>query len=127
MDDCQAPLPEQAKEGIRLFNAGKYFESHEELELAWRAEMRPIRDLYQGVLQAAVVYLHMKRSNYEGALRVYTRCMRILNRLPAQCCGVNIEALRTDLRRAVDAWRDLGAEHIDAMDWSLLKPVEWHE
>lgn len=127
MDDCNEPLPQHAQEGLRLFNAGDYFEAHEALELAWRAETRPIRDLYRGVLQAAVVYLHMRRGNFSGAVKVGERCLRILHGLPASCRGIRVDILRTDLARALDAWQAQGPEHVHAMDWSLLKPVVWKE
>lgn len=127
MDDCRAPLPCHAQEGLRLFNDGRYFEAHEALELAWRAETRPIRDLYRGILQAAVVYLHMRRGNFNGAVKVGERCLRILNRLPAFCCGIRVDMLRADLLRALEAWFSLGIARVHEMDWSLLKPVEWEE
>jgi predicted metal-dependent hydrolase len=127
MKDCDAPLSPRALEGLRLFNAGKYFECHEELELAWREEKEEIRDLYQGILQVAVTYLHMRRGNYKGALEVYKRCIKHLNLWPEICRGVNVEKLRTDMTRAVQAWQELGPTKIHEMDWSLLKPVEFSE
>jgi predicted metal-dependent hydrolase len=127
MNDCHGQLPPHAKEGLRLFNAGEYFECHEALELAWREETGPIRDLYRGILQAAVTYLHMRRGNYTGALKVSERCMKWLNRWPDVCRGVNVAKLRADLYHAVDVWQRLGATRVHEMDWSLLKPVEWNE
>lgn len=127
MDPCQTPLPSHAIEGLRLFNAGKYFEAHEELETAWNEERGAIRSLYQGILQAAVTYLHMQRLNYAGAVKVYGRCMKLLRPWPAVCCGVNVAKLRADVTRAANAWKRLGADNVAAMDWSLLKPVEWDE
>ena len=127
MDDCLGQLPPEAKEGLRLFNEGKYFECHEALELAWGAESGPVRDLYKGILQAAVVYLHMRRGNHTGAVRVYQRCIKLLNQWSDTCRGVNVAGLRADLSRAVEAWQRLGPNRIDEMDWSLLKPLEWHE
>ena len=62
-DTCNAPLPPQAVEGFLLFNAGKYFEAHEALEEAWNAETGRVRDLYRGILQSAVVYLHITRGH----------------------------------------------------------------
>lgn len=101
MDDCNEPLPHHAQEGLRLFNEGLYFEAHEALELAWRAETRPVRDLYRGILQAAVVYLHMRRGNFNGAVKVGERCMRILDSIPAVCRGVRVDILRADLSHAL--------------------------
>jgi predicted metal-dependent hydrolase len=127
MNDCSAPLPAHALEGLRLFNAGEYFEAHEALETAWREEAGEVRYLYQGILQGAVMYLHMQRLNYEGAVKMYDRSMKLLRPWPGMYCGVNVDKLRTDLSRAVEAWKLLGPERVNQMDWSLLKPVEWNE
>ncbi|MCS6908713.1 MAG: DUF309 domain-containing protein, partial [Anaerolineales bacterium] len=51
---CPDVLPEEAQIGIRLFNEGRFYEAHEHLELAWRAEASPRRYLYIGILQAGV-------------------------------------------------------------------------
>ncbi|MCB0081439.1 MAG: DUF309 domain-containing protein, partial [Caldilineaceae bacterium] len=40
-----------ALQGLVAFNRGNYFEQHEYLEAAWIAEQRPIREMYQGILQ----------------------------------------------------------------------------
>jgi predicted metal-dependent hydrolase len=126
MDDCHGTLPPHAQEGIRLFNAGEYFEAHEALETAWRAEAGPIRRLYQGILEAAVTYLHMRRGNYSGAIKVSERGMKWLNQWPDECRGVNVAKLRNDLTSAVDVWTRLGPDRVHEMDWSLLQPVEWN-
>ena len=75
-DLCNAPLHPQAAEGLRLFNAGEYFEAHEALEDAWNAEPGKVRELYRGILQIAVVYLHITRGNYNGAVKVYARSLK---------------------------------------------------
>ena len=49
-----APPPPLLVEGVRLFNAGRWFEAHEVLEDAWRAEPEDVRRLYQGLLQVGV-------------------------------------------------------------------------
>jgi predicted metal-dependent hydrolase len=127
LKDCSAPLPSHIIEGIRLFNAGQYFECHEELELAWREEHGEIRTLYQGILQAAVTYLHMRRGNFMGAVKVYKRCIKYLDAWPETCRGVNVGKLRADLTRAMQFWQGLGPTRTDEMDWSLLQPVEFRE
>ena len=63
-----AAPPARVLEGIRLFNDGEYYECHEVIEHEWHAETRPIRRLYQGILQIGVGFLHIKRGNHTGAL-----------------------------------------------------------
>ncbi|HET6846614.1 MAG TPA: DUF309 domain-containing protein, partial [Anaerolineales bacterium] len=67
MQQCSGKLHDRAREGIRLFNEGRFFEAHEELEAAWREEPGRIRELYQGILEAGVTYLHLRRGNLVGA------------------------------------------------------------
>ena len=125
MAECDGALHPRARRGLQLFNEGRYFEAHEELEAAWRAEPGGVRRLYQGILEAAVTYLHITRGNYPGAFKVYGRCMRWLKDWPAQCRGVDVGQLRRDLAAAVEALQRLGPARIADFDRSLLKPVVW--
>ena len=127
MEDCHGPLPPHAKEGLRLFNAGEYFEAHEALELAWREETGQVRRLYQGILKTAVTYLRIQRGNYVGAVKVYDRSMKWLRMWPDICCGVNVGKLRADLDQVIAEVQRLGPERIAEFDPSLLKPVLWDE
>jgi predicted metal-dependent hydrolase len=93
--------------------------------LAWREETGAVRDLYRGILQAAVVYLHVKRGNYAGAVKVYGRCMKWLSRWPETCRGVDVERLRQDLKIVMDEVMRLGPQRLSKFDLSLLRPVQW--
>lgn len=75
-----AEFPNALIQGIDLLNRGDYFEAHEVIEAAWRAEPGEVRVLYQGILQVAVVYYHISRQNYLGARKVIKRA--ILNLSP---------------------------------------------
>jgi predicted metal-dependent hydrolase len=125
MDDCNAPLHPQAIEGIRLFNSGRYFEAHEALEDAWKEEKGGIRELYRGILQIAVVYLHITRNNYDGALKVYGRSIKWLKDWPEICRGVDVGMLRRDAQTVFEEVQRLGMENIGEFNRSLLKPVGW--
>jgi uncharacterized protein len=122
-DECGAALHPKALEGLELFNRGKYFEAHEALEAAWRAEPAEIRDLYRGILQAAVVYLHVKRNNYPGAIKVYQRCRKYLDRWAGSCRGVRVDQLRTDLGAAIRQVQILGETRLAEFDPAFFKPV----
>lgn len=126
-DPCHAPLHPQAAEGLRLFNAGHYFEAHEALEDAWNGESAQIRDLYRGILQIAVVYLHITRGNYNGAIKVYGRSVRWMQGWPEVCRGIHVGQLRRDAGAAIEEVKRLGMERIGDFDRSLLKPVRWRE
>ncbi len=127
MQDCDGELHPRAREGIRLFNEGRYFEAHEELEAAWKEERGRVRQLYQGILEAAVTYLHIRRGNFAGALKVYGRSMRWLRQWPENCRGTDVGQLRRDLDAAITEMQRLGAARLGEFDQALLRPVIWKE
>lgn len=124
-DPCNAPLHPKAVEGLRLFNAGEYFEAHEALEDAWNAERGKVSELYRGILQIAVVYLHITRGNYDGAIKVYGRSQKWLQDWPNVCRGIQVEELRRTAEIVIKEVERLGRENIRQFDLSLLKPVSW--
>lgn len=127
MDECEGELHPRAREGLRLFNEGRYFEAHEELEAAWKEERGRIRELYQGILEAAVTYLHIRRGNFAGAVKVYGRSMRWLRTWPGTCRGTDVAQLRNDLDAAISEVQRLGHDKIGDFDRDLFKPVIWKE
>ena len=54
-------------QGIRLFNAQKYWECHEEFEHHWLEEPGPIRNVYWAVIQVAAAMIHYREGNLIGA------------------------------------------------------------
>jgi len=127
MSDCSGSLHPQAKKGLQLFNAGEYFEAHEALEDAWNAEEGTAKNLYRGILQTAVVYLHITRGNYNGAVKVYDRSLKWIKDIPNVCKGIHIGELKINAQRVMAEIQKLGEEHITEFDRTLLKPVKWEE
>lgn len=123
MSDCSGQLHARARQGIRLFNQGRYFEAHEELEAAWREEHGRIRELYQGILEAGVTYLHLKRGNLAGAEKVLRRSQRWLGEWPEVCRGAHIGQLRRDLEAAVAEAARLGVGRLNELADDFFKPI----
>lgn len=124
-ESCAGRLHPKAIEGMILFNEGKFFEAHEELETAWREETGAIRDLYRGILQVAVTYLHITRGNYEGAVKVYGRSQKWLNGWSEVCRGIKVGDFRANAARVMQEVQRLGKEDLGTFDPSLFKPIEW--
>lgn len=121
--ECDGPLHINAIEGIKLFNEGKFFEAHEELETAWRDEAGEIRNLYQGILQVAVTYLHITRGNHEGAVKVYGRSLKRLKNWPDVCRGIQVGKFREDAEVVMKELEKLGKENIGRFNKSLFKQI----
>ena len=124
---CNELLHGKAIEGMRLFNAGKFFEAHEELEEAWKDEKGAVRELYRGILQVAVTYLHITRGNYDGAVKVYERSLKWLKDWPAVCRGIQVGKFRGDAELVMKALELLGRENIGRFDTSLFQPIQWSD
>jgi uncharacterized protein len=125
--NCKGELSSAAVRGLELFNAGEYWLAHEALEEAWLAESDPVRNLYKGILQAGVTYLHIQRGNYRGALKVYRRAMRWLEQYPASCKSIDVAKLRADLGVAVDEVKRLGPKNIDRFPENKYQPVAYSD
>ncbi len=116
-------LHPQAIMGLELFNAGKYFEAHEALETAWREEAGPVRELYRGILQVAVGYLHIQRGNYVGARKMFKRCRPWLEPFPDICQGINLGQLKRDYQAVEALLVRLGPAGLHNFDQSQFKPI----
>lgn len=126
-DECSGPLHPKAIEGMELFNQGKFFDSHEELEIAWNEETGKIRELYQGILQIAVTYLHITRGNYDGAVKVYERAIRRLKDWPDICRGIQVGKFKQDAEIVMREVQKLGIENISRFNPALFKPIQWSQ
>jgi predicted metal-dependent hydrolase len=124
---CQGVLHPMAIKGMELFNEGRYWHAHEALEEAWLAEAGEVRNLYRGILQAGVVYLHVTRANYRGAYKVYYRCRRWLDPFPSSCRGINVGRLKQDLDIVFSETLRLGPADLKQFDLSLLKPIIYQD
>jgi predicted metal-dependent hydrolase len=126
-EDCKGTLHPKAIAGLKLFNSKNFFEAHEELEAAWREEKGEVRNLYRGILQIAVAYLHTTRGNYNGAIKVHERSIKWLKDWPDICRGIRVGKLRNDLEKVIKEVRRLGKENINQFDVSLFENIEWDE
>jgi predicted metal-dependent hydrolase len=123
----EGTLHPKAIAGMRLFNTGHYFEAHEALELAWREEPGTIRDLYRGILQVAVMYHHITRRNFRGAVKVFQRCMPWLEPFPTHCHGIDIGELRQNCQQVYTELARLGPNGIKYFNLEFLKPIRFED
>lgn len=111
-----SPLSDLARAGVAAFNAGDYFEQHEHFEEAWLAEPRPIRELYQGILQIGVAFHHIEQGNWAGALKLFRRGLPRLRDLPPVCQGIDVAALRAAAEAIHAEITTLGPDRLPEFD-----------
>lgn len=119
-DDQLTPL---ARQGLAEFNRGEYFEQHEQLEAAWLAEARPIRDLYQGILQVGVALLQIERQNWRGALKLFRRGLPKLRPLPDVCQGIDLKNFRAAVEAIHAEITQLGPTRLHEFDRSRFPQI----
>jgi CheY-like chemotaxis protein len=122
-DGWDAPLSDLARQGIAEFNRGEYFEQHEWLEKAWLAEPRPIRELYQGILQIGVAFLQIERGNWAGAIKLLRRGLPRLRSLPPVCQGLDIASFRAAAEAIHIELVALGAEGLGEFERGKLPQI----
>ena len=122
-DECAGSLPPLVRKGIQEFNRGEFFEQHESLEAAWRAEPRPVRELYQGILQVGVACYQIERGNLHGALKMFERGLRRLHQFTPECLGIDVSRLIADAGRVRDEAQRLGPERLGELDRSLFPEI----
>jgi uncharacterized protein len=122
---CQAPLSERAIQGLELFNRREFFEAHEVLEEAWKADHTAGRELYRAIIQIAVAYLQIERANYNGAVKMFWRSRQWIDPLPDQCRGVDVARLKSDSAAVQTRLLDLGRERIAEFDHQLFLPIHY--
>jgi predicted metal-dependent hydrolase len=110
--------------GIEQFNRGEYFECHETLEDLWRAESRPVRGLYQGILQIGVALYHLRANRYRSVVTLLERGSGYLQPFAPQHMGVNVALLLAEADRCLDEVKHLGPDGLSGFDWSLIPRIE---
>jgi hypothetical protein len=88
------------KTGLAHLRAGRYFEAHEELELAWRAAAADERDFYQGLVHVAVAWYQAGRGNRAGTTRQLEKGLRRLAPYEPAHLGIDVARMRRSLRAA---------------------------
>ena len=115
-DGWDDDVSDLARAGIEEFNRGDYFEQHELLEAAWLAEQRPIREMYQGILQVGLACYQIERGSWTGAMKMLGRGLPKLCDLPEVCQGIQIGDLRTQAERIRRDLTSLGPDRLYEFD-----------
>ena len=117
-------LSDLARAGIDEFNRGDYFEQHELLEAAWIAEDRPIREMYQGILQVGLACYQIERGSWAGAMKMLGRGLPKLRGLPEVCQGIQLDALRAQADGMRRDLIELGPDRLEEFDKDRFPKIE---
>ena|ERR1700744_3627960 len=85
-------------EGLRLYEAGKFFAAHEAWESVWLQAREPEKTFLQGLIQVTAAFHHLERGNRLGTTRLLRAALRRLERYPEHFGGISLDLLREDIR-----------------------------
>jgi len=117
-------LHPRAITGIQYFNQRKYFQAHEELEVAWMAEKGQIRELYRGILQIGVAYYHIQNQNFKGGKVMLERAKKWLALFPDIILDIDVKKIILDAELVYQTLLRLGPEKIGEFNPSLFQPIK---
>ena len=87
-------------DGLGLIRAGRYFEAHEELELAWRAAAPEEKDFFQGLVHVAVAWYQAGRGRPVATGRQLEKAARRLGPFAPAHRGVGVADVLAQVERA---------------------------
>jgi predicted metal-dependent hydrolase len=88
------------KHGLEHIRAGRYFEAHEELELAWRAAAPEEKDFFQGLVHVAVAWYQAGRGRPVATARQLEKAARRLAAFAPTHRGVDVGDVLEQVGRA---------------------------
>ena len=88
------------KAGLAHIRARRFFEAHEELELAWRSAAADERDFYQGLVHVAVAWYQAGRGRPVATARQLEKAARRLAAFAPAHRGVDVDAVLAQVERA---------------------------
>jgi hypothetical protein len=88
------------------------------------AEPRPIRHLYQGILQIGVAFHHLKRNRYRPVCTLLARGSGYLQPFAPACMGVDVDHLLAAAARCLSEVERLGPDNLGRFDWSLIPRIK---
>ena len=113
--------------GIEEFNTHRFFECHETLEDIWRAERRPLRQFYKGVIQVAAGFHHLGRNNWKGTVNKLESGTRYLEPFRPRYLGLDVQRLIDEARGCRSTILELGRERIAEFDRARIPAIAFDE
>jgi uncharacterized protein len=99
-------------EGVALFNAGKYWDSHEAWEKIWQRHPEPWRYFVQGLIQAAAAHHQLQRGIRHGVIKHLHNALVKLEAAPPDFGGLNLGPFRGYLHQLLGAAETASLESV---------------
>ncbi|MBI2881869.1 MAG: DUF309 domain-containing protein [Candidatus Tectomicrobia bacterium] len=117
---CDDPISfgERAREGVALFNARKYWESHEAWEDVWREGNLTERLFYQGLIQVAAGFVKIQKVWHAPAVLNLEKGLSKLERLKEPRVPIDFERFVREVRAVLEKLKRDGRAKFEKEDWA---------
>jgi predicted metal-dependent hydrolase len=113
------------RDGIELFNGGRFFAAHEAWEEIWRSTTPEPKELFQGLIQtAAALHQFLDLHRVEGPRRTLAKARRRLEPYLPEALGIDLADLLRQIRNW-ESWLELRqgeAPPVPLLDWVAARP-----
>jgi hypothetical protein len=96
--NAAARYPAEVVRFVARFDRREFWLAHEELEELWQQDRR---DLFKGLIQLAAAFVHVERSNWSGARRLFETALGYLDGYPSPSEGFDLDQIRARARSAL--------------------------
>ena len=86
------------------------------MEELWLVSPLPTRTFLQGIIQTAAAFVHMRRREYAGTVRLLGHALSKLETFPDKYMGIDVARFVTDVRAARDELLALNPERFEEWD-----------
>ena len=84
--------------GLGCYRRAEFFEAHEHWELVWLKLEEPEKSFLQAMIQTTAAFHHLQAGNKAGAVSLLGRAVRRMKVCPDEFGGVEVGALREEIR-----------------------------
>ncbi|HEY7678520.1 MAG TPA: DUF309 domain-containing protein [Candidatus Methylomirabilis sp.] len=114
--------PELA-EGVRLFNAREFCESHERFEEEWMVEVGPRKWFLKGLVHTAMGFHYVTHADYPKGMSLLRSGMHLLDGFADDFMGMDVAGFRAAAGRCREELERLGPQGAAALDRALYPTI----
>ncbi|MGC1309186.1 MAG: DUF309 domain-containing protein [Phormidesmis sp.] len=120
------PIPERPilfNRGVNEFNQGQFYACHDTLEAIWMEAEIAEKPFYQGILQIAVAFYHLRNLNWRGGAILMGEGISRLRKFEPSHERVDVEALVDDAVAWLTLIQETGPDELATVMAELPLPL----
>lgn len=114
-------VPDTFWQAVEQFNQQEFYDCHDTLEAIWISAIATEKNFFQGILQIAVGFYHLRNENWRGAVILIGEGISRLHPYPDNYAGIDVEALIEQTAMVLKQLQLAGAEQVGAIAQQLYQ------